>query len=306
MKIIIPFPDVAYYNWQVLVQINNLKKFNYLKDTIYLVGKQPQNQLNNQIKEVLEQTGVEHYIYDDNRRKKNYAVSLKPYLMNRLFLDKPELSGETIFYIDPDLLFTKAINFGTLMTTDTWYVSDTRSYIDSKYIKSKSDKLFVEMCQIIGIDPAIVEGNDANAGGAQYFMKNLNAKYWAKVERESERMYYWLKKTESIYHPEFPIQSWTSEMWATLWNGWRANHNIKIASRFDFSWATDPIAKYDQCNLFHNAGVFDQTNLFKKTDYQKSPFNADFSHVSDQFCSIKYVEEVEDTKNNYPELTVLF
>ena len=115
-----------------------------------------------------------------------------------------------------------------------------------------------------------------------------------------------MKNTERIYSPEHPIQSWTSDMWSVLWNAWKFEHDVKIASRLSFSWATDSITNWDQHNLFHNAGAIDQTNLFKKTDYQTSPFDADFSHVSDQFCSYKYMEEVEETKINYPDLITLF
>jgi len=221
-------------------------------------------------------------------------------------MNNPQMSGETFFYIDPDLFFSKNISFTTLLSNDTWYVSDTKSYIDSKYIKSKSEVLFQHMCNLVSIDKTVVEGNDANAGGAQYLLKNIDADYWKKVYRDSELLYNFMKKTENTYNPQHPIQSWTADMWAVLWNGWFYEHDVKIASRLSFSWATDPIAKYDEHNLFHNAGVANQTNLFNKTTYQTNPFDKDFSHVSPDFCSYKYVEEIEETKNNYPELTVLF
>lgn len=306
MKILVAFPDVPYYNWQVLVQINNFVKFGFSNEMIYVVVKQPGQQLSKQIKDVLDNTPVEYYVYDDDRERKNYPSSLRLHGLRKLFKEKPEYSGETFFYVDPDLIFSKAVSFTTLLNNDTWYVSDTKSYVDSKYIKSKSEKLFTDMCEIVGLEPSLVEENDDNAGGAQYLMKNIGEKYWLKAERNSETLFEWLKHTESIYNPEHPIQSWTSDMWAVLWSGWYFEHDIKIASRLSFSWATDPIGNWDQHNLFHNAGAIDQTNLFKKTDYQTSPFNADFSHVSDQFCSYKYMEEVEETKINYPELIKLF
>ena len=181
MKILVAFPDVAYYNWQVLVQINNLVKFGYSDNIIYVVVKQPNTELSNQIKTILDNAPVEYYVYDDDRMRKRYPSSLRLRGLKNLFSDKPELGGETFFYIDPDLLFAKAISFTTLLSNDTWYVSDTKSYIDSNYIKSKSDKLFSEMAAIAGLDEQIIINNDVNAGGAQYLMKGLDRNFWAKV-----------------------------------------------------------------------------------------------------------------------------
>ena len=58
--------------------------------------------------------------------------------------------------------------------------------------------------------------------------------------------------------------------------------------------------------MFHNAGVFNQDYLFNKTHYtNKHPFNDTFKYVSDEYCSINYVKEIEDTKNNYSEIIKL-
>lgn len=306
MKILIAFPDIPYYNWQVLVQINNLVKFGFGNDIIYVVGKRPNVRLNTQIHKVLNDTSVEYYVYDDTRVKSCYPSSLRPHIIEKLFKHRTKLSNETIFYIDPDLLFSDFIDFDSLISGNTWYLSDTKSYIDSKYIKSKSKELFEEMCKIVGIDESLVTDNDVNAGGAQYLMKNVDANYWGKVFSNSEKLYNFMKKTEKKYSPQHPIQSWTADMWSVLWNGWKNNHNTKIISELNFSWATDPIEKYGKNKLFHNAGVAKQTNLFNKIAYQTSPFNADFSHVSNKYCSYKYVEEIEETKNNYPDLITLF
>jgi len=115
-----------------------------------------------------------------------------------------------------------------------------------------------------------------------------------------------MKVTEEIFNPQHPIQSWTADMWAVLWGAWKKGDTTKINDELSFSWATDSISKYDKHNLFHNAGVATQTDLFNKIAYQQTPFNADFSHVSDKFCSYKYVEEIEETKINYPNLITLF
>ena len=65
-----------------------------------------------------------------------------------------------------------------------------------------------------------------------------------------------------------------------------------IDEDMNFSWATDNVIKYDKTNIFHNAGVFDQKDLFNKSKYNNNhPFDADFSYVDKGRGSIKYVEE---------------
>ena len=307
MKILVAFPDVAYYNWQVLVQINNLVKFGYADQMIYVVGQPINRDLSKQICVFKEELPAEFYVYLDDRQGAFYPSSQRPYILEKFFREHPEMNKETFLYIDPDLLFSKNISFSQLEKNDTWYLSDTKSYIDSKYIKSKSEELFWIMCDIVKINKEIVEKNDDSAGGAQYLMKDIDADFWKKVYEDSEELYGLMKRTEGYYSPQHPIQSWTADMWAVLWNAWYFGHETKIANRMSFSWACDPIEKYDQHNFFHNAGVVGQNdNMFCKTKYQESPFNTDFSEISDRFCSIKYMEEIEETKNNYPELIKLF
>lgn len=304
MKILVTLPDIAYYNWQALVQINNLIKFGFANDIIYVIGKN--GKLSNQLKTVLENTPVDYYVYDDTRKNAHYPSSLRPHILEKFFIENEKMSEETFLYIDPDLLFSKKFSLNQQLSNDVWYVSDTKSYIASPYIKSKSKELLEIMSKIVGIDKTIIEKNDENAGGAQYLMKNIDAKFWKKVYDDSEELYGFMKRTEKIYSPNHPIQSWTADMWAVLWNAWYFGHKTKIIKKFDFSWATDNMENYETKNFFHNAGVFNQKNLFNKTHYQKSPFKSNFSHVSKDFCSYKYVEEIEETKNNYPDLIKLF
>jgi len=303
MKFIIALPDHDYFLWQMLVQINNLKKMDYDKDTIYVIGKtsiQKSKRLTNIIRK--NKTQCSFYVYNDDRTEYTYSSSTRPNILKKLFRDRPDLEKEAIFYLDPDVIFKKKIRLSDLEKNDTWYLSDTRSYIDSKYIKSKSEELFVRMCEVVGIDPKIVEENDPNAGGAQYIMKNVTAEFWEKVERDSVELYKLMTTTQQEYCPEFPIQAWTADMWAVLWNAWLAGHETKIIKRLDFMWATDSITKWDKTSIYHNAGaVGDSDELFVKTKYQKSPFNQEIK-CSDKFCSYKYLEEVKETEKNFENI----
>jgi hypothetical protein len=286
--------------------INNFVKFGYSDQIVYVVGKNVGKNISPQLKGILDNTPVEYHVYDDTRMGAKYPSSLRPHILQKYFEEFPELSGETFFYVDPDMYFTDNIDFEPLLTGNTWYLSDTRSYIDSSYIKSKGEQLFKEMALIVGLDEQTIIDNDNNAGGAQYLIKNIGEKYWRKVYLKSEVLYKHMKNTESVYSPQHPIQSWTADMWSVLWNAWKFNHQTKIIPELSFSWATDPITKLNENNLFHNAGVAKQTNLFNKVAYQTNPFDKDLSHVSPDYCSHYMVSEIEETKNNYPDLVVLF
>jgi len=303
MKFLIALPEHPYYLWQMLVQMNNFKKFGYDKDTIYVIGlhsRMKSSILQNIIRK--HKTKCSFYVYRDEREDYTYSPSMTAHILHKLFRDNPDFEKESFFYLDPDVIFRKKIRFNDLINNDIWYMSDTRSYLNTKYIKSKSDILLKKMCEIVGIDPKIVEQNDENAGGAQILLKNVNADYWKKVELDSIKLYKLMDDTKEQYCPEAPIQSWTAEMWSVLWNAWLLGHETKIIKRFDFSWATDPMSKWEKTSIYHNAGaVNDNDGLFAKTMYQKSPFNQEIK-CSDKYCGFKYVEEIKETEKNFEKI----
>lgn len=302
MKFLVAVPDHPYYLWQVLVQINNFKKMGIESDTIYVFGifnKRPSPRLMRMVNSP--QINAKFYFINDTRRIKAYSSSLRPHIISK-FYSVYDFSEPTVFYLDPDVLFTKKMDFSVYEKDNLWYVSDTRSYVSAQYIKSKSPELFTRMCNIVGISPELVEKNDQDAGGAQYIMKGVTAQYWEKVYTDSEALYNLMIATASQYNPSHPIQAWTADMWAVLWNGWLAENEIKIDKSLEFSWASDPIARWDSTNIFHNAGVVKNDGKhFSKNHYQISPFNKQ-TLGEPESASWNYILEIKDTEKNFPEL----
>ena len=187
------------------------------------------------------------------------------------------------------------------MEDDIWYLSDTRFYISAEYIKSKKFGIYEKMCELIGIDQNTPEENELNSGGAQYIMKNINAEYWDKVEQDSEALYeYFLEHLKE--HPEtkeyHPIQKWTADMWAVLWNGWFFGHTTKVIPEMEFAWPTQGLDMWDKCTIFHNAGVVGPAHerLFYKGIYQsKYPYDIKLEDYDDSRGTIKYVQEILST-----------
>lgn len=301
MKYIIATTDNKYFRWQILVQINNFKKLGIIDDVIYIVSYE--KSISKEIKLIEKETGVKFYYYKDTRKNKIYTSSVRPHILAKHF-KKYSVDGGFFMYLDPDVLFREKLNINdAIKNTKSFFVSDTKSYINSKYIKGKSPELFERMCEVANIESSLVENNDNGAGGAQYIMKNIDHKFWKEVEKDCVNLYELMMKTEKEYSPKHPIQKWTADMWAVLWNIWKLNIKTIILKDLSFSWATSHIKSYDQNLIFHNAGVFNEKDLFNKCKFtQKTPFFEDFSYVNVDRCSYNYVREILETKKNYPNL----
>lgn len=301
IKYVVATTDNIYFRWQMLVQINNFARLGLLNDLIFVVSisKKRSAALN----KIEKESGVKMFTYKDERNDKSYVSSVRYHILKKFISEHPEY-GSCFFLLDPDVLLIEPINVDNkIISNDVWYLSDTRSYISSEYIRSKGSGLLEEMCKIVGISVETVCRNDNNAGGAQYLMKNVDFSFFEKVELDSVKLYNHMVNTSANYNPSHPIQAWTADMWSVLWNAWKYGHSTQIMNELNFCWATDPISCWDDNKIFHNAGVFSQEYLFNKTKFQKkSPFNEDFSYVKEGFCSRKYVEEILSTKKNYPNL----
>ncbi len=160
------------------------------------------------------------------------------------------------------------------------------------------------MCNIVGIDPTIVEKNDNNAGGAQYLLKEIGSDYWKKVEEDSIRLFKHMKNTEQKYSPENPIQSWTASMWAILWNAWLFNKKTKIIKRFNFTWGSDNISLWGKNAIFHNAGITnDKKNVFNKMTYTiQTPFNKNFKNIDKNNATYNYIKEIKETEKKFSNI----
>ena len=296
MKFLIATFDHPYYLWQCLVQINNFMKYGYDEDTVYIISTvSPSAILQSMMN--CEKIKSKFFIYKDERKGAKYPSSLRPHILEKFFKENPEYEKEVIFYTDPDVVFTKRIDFTEMENDEYWHLSDTRSYTDSNYIKSKSEKLFKEMCSVVGVTPNKVTYYDDAAGGAQYIMKGINAEFWKKIYDDSEKLYTLMKENEST-----GIQCWTADMWSVFWNGLYFGYKIKINKELDFCWPVDNIKRWKETNIFHNAGIQgDSKTHFSKITYQVSPFNKEL-HSNNDNCTFMYMKEIKETEETFKEI----
>jgi len=301
-------PSILYYAWQIEVMLTNFKKLlvftEFDIECLFAFNKNESDWEEKValIKKVEEKFSdvAKFFFYEDTRQYPiSYISSIRPNVLKQHCKAFPDLKNEVVFYHDCDIIFSKFPLFlhNYQQKDNNWYVSDTISYIGYEYIKSKGNDVLVKMCDIVGIDPLEVQQRQLQSGGAQYIMKGVDYNFFHKVEKDCERMYKEIselnqrKKQADPTHHE--LQIWTSDMWCLLWNAWLRGYNTNVIKEMDFSWSVEPIEKFGQTCIYHNAGVVgnEPTKLFYKALYTQSlPYYDDLTIIDETKASRKYAE----------------
>ena len=272
-------PAIKYYAWQVEVMLNNFREMG------------------------ANGYAARFFFYKDTRQTRHYISSIRPNILKQHFRARPEILQEAIFYHDCDIMLTRPIKewlTPELTDDDVWYGSDTRWYIAHSYIKSKGQDVIDAMCRIMQLPESLIEENELNAIGAQYLMKHVTAEFWERVERDCETLFKDItalnvvKKAADPSHHE--LQIWCADMWAVLWGAWRLGFQTNCHKNFNFSWATSGIDEFNNCNIFHNAGITgNQYKQFYKADYMNSyPYNLNLE-IIENTATRKYYDLVQET-----------
>lgn len=303
-------PARIYFKWQLQVQLFNFNRLGIKQDEIHvLFGYDSKSGIDERLLNFANNCNFANFFfYEDTRPFSNYEPTIRPHIIKKHLNKFPYLQSEAIFYHDCDIIFRELPDFPKLLEGDEWYLSDTSGYIGADIIKGSGSELLTEMCSIVGLDKKVLLSYNY-AGGAQYLMKNVNYKFWDKVEHDSNSLFDYLfldkerlqkrlaQERETEHTNDYPqwVQAWCADMWAVFWNGILYGYDIKIDEELNFSWAISEINRWDECKIFHNAGVSpkDSEDLFYKKDFLTyTPFKADLEYVNKNKCSYKYVEEI--------------
>ena len=287
MKYILCQPATNRFKWELDVCLTNLKSHG-IKNIVLLFQK-----WDDAIPVYFrEKYGVETHVYEDLREDKSYIPSIKPYLWWKYLEEDKSREKGKYFYMDSDVIFREKLDFRKLpVKNDVWFCSDCNGYLNLDYIRQckNGEEILQQMASIVGVTVESLETINNNSGGAQWLIKNPTAEYWKKVYGDSNKIWKYFETLDSN------IQKWTAEMWAQLWNMMYFNIGPKISNELDFCWATDPIERWYETKIMHNAGVTEEmTDLFFKGKYvEESPFDDDLSFVNKDKVSSKYVEAIE-------------
>lgn len=305
-------PDVPYFHWQVELYVHNFISLEIDPKQIHVIFSLPNGaKERTESSKRLDRLGCNIHFYEDERNKKHYIPSIKPYLISRWLKDFPKY-GKIFFLHDADIIFREIPNLDVLLNDEISYLSDTISYIGYNYIKDCCDgyerqhqgsenlQLLKEMCDVVSIEIDCVKENQENSGGGQYLIKNTDWKIWDKIYLDCAPLYDQMldyQRRFPIHHGQ--IQFWTAEMWSTLWNLWKLGIQTKVTNELEFCWATDNIHRYEQTPILHMAGVTDglKGSKFYKGEYidvnpiEKLRENPNhFDYVDKDSSTIKYIE----------------
>lgn len=302
-------PDEYYFLWQIQLQLFNFNRLGIPKVNIHvLVGYDSSVGLNFFFREFMDRNDqATFYTYADTRTDKHYPSSIRPHLLNKHFRENTYLQHEAIFYHDSDIIFHHLPDFSLLEPGLAWYASDTRHYLNSEFIiRNSNEEIFILMCEIVGVSPKIVKENDSNAGGAQYFLKNVTSDFWAKVEKDCEHLYLFLKKNVEIQgickkseYKRMPLDPWITDMWAIWWNAILLKMDFRISPELDFCWVGSSIKEWEQKNILHYTGnnSLQKEEIFIKNRYSfADPFYADLSQINSTICSKVIVDIITEYK----------
>jgi len=310
-------PDEMYFHWQVELYLYQFSKHG-IKDKCYAIfGYRGDKQSEYIVNLAKKYPNIRWYKDTRNTSVKNhYIPSVRPHVLKQFFKENPTLS-KRVFYHDSDIFLVKMPDFDSL-SPNMGYVSDTISYIGYEYIRDKAklykskypkledDDIFKRMCACVGISEDLVKENNKNSGGAQYLLSDVDETFWENVETCCVKLYDMLKIYEGVYslkNNDDHIQSWTADMWAVLWEYWKTGKKTEVHAELDFSWAVDPIEKYHSKNIFHLAGVTEESskNTFYKGRYtDKNVFKEYiknkhiFDHVSKKSATYPYVSIIKE------------
>ncbi|WPU95219.1 hypothetical protein SNE25_06740 [Mucilaginibacter sabulilitoris] len=291
-------PDDFYFLWQLQLQLFNFRSLGIPDADIHiLLGYDVEKGLAADFEQfIVDNPFVNIHAYPDTRKSKFYAPSIRWHIIAKHLKKFPGLQKVAIFHHDSDIVFKSLPDFDLLSQDDTWYAADSRSYLDSSYIKNTAgEEVFDEMCRIVGVNRELVESDDKNAGGAQYLLKQVSLEFLIKMEDDSEKMYK-LLTSENQKRMGFCgrkgnnalIQAWCADMWVIWWSAIYFKKRFLIHKELDFAWADSSIEALNYCKTLHYTGSVDKKKLqiFRKGDFVNyTPFNQDLSRIDQNTCS---------------------
>lgn len=301
-------PATLFYAWQVEVMLESFLKKEIDPNNIHIVCSKGNDFYEGWNKLVDKYSDVNFFFYEDTRKNKIYASSIRPNILKQHFDKNPQLESETFFYHDCDIIITGDINWDQYLNDDVWYGSDCCDYISHDHILSKGADVLNEMCRITDIDKNVLKENQNNSIGAQYILKNINSKFWEDVENDSENLYKEITdfNTKRIEHdPMYSgIVIYCADMWALLWNGWKIGRKTECHQDLSFCWAPRTNNDFESHKIFHNAGIqnFMQNQYFYKYKYLNELPYSDELTIDTDTASYRYWQEIKETGKN----TVLY
>lgn len=281
--------DNMYMMWQLFVQMHNFRRLGIESDAVSLVATYGSE--SEQLRILRSKSTATVISMPDTRADRSYTPSIYYHLVKK-YVDKYKPT-EAIFFHDNDIVFRQLPLFHQMVCDDVNYMSDTTNYLGASLYDAEDIEM---MCAAIGIDPEMVIERQF-AGGAQFIIKNSTAEFWDTVEHKSVALNKSMQSKSFVgrQRKKKRPDPWMAGMWALQWEMWQRGMATMVHPELNFTWPTYSAKTWNAVKILHNAGVMpNQSNvMFHKGSYvDRSPFYDDLSHVSSDFASWYYAQEV--------------
>lgn len=297
-------PATQRFKWELEVLLTNLEKVG-IEDTIVLF-KRDDDTVVTYLQSVFPK--VRFYVYEDDRLRKNYISSIRPYIWEKFLIENPEMQNEDFFYIDSDIILREKIDFESMnYGAQKWFGSDCKSYLAPSLIKKLGVDYLPAMARIFGLSVAQIMSFEEHSIGAQWIISKPRPEFWRKVYEDSESLYTYflmikhLVRVDNLDSQVSGIQEWVADMWALLWNCEYFGIETEVSTELDFSWPKHESKAFYTSKILHNAGITHATeDLFYKGDYTDENPMINVPKITSKFCSYHYVEAIMDARRrNY-------
>ncbi len=288
MKVILCQPAIPRFQWELDVLLANMRQFGEFE--VILLFSENDFTVPAYFRKKYPECSV--FTFTDRRDDTSYIPSIRPYLWWKYLEKYPEAEKEAYLYIDSDIIFREMIDIPSLGVSPTkWISSNCSNYIGYDYLSTRKlgDQIVAQMAEITGIT---VEQLKATPGaGAQWIIQNPYASFWKRAYEDSNRIHHYFELLDS------DIQKWTAEMWAQLFGMTREGITVEISSELDFCLPTDPIERWNEVKILHNAGITaDKSHefFFKGQYVTTSPIGRKLDHVRKDRASYEYVKAIRN------------
>lgn len=322
LQIITCCENKVLYTWQTRVLCNNYREHGLSDKLQVLVFVKSGTRALQQwldIQKDYPEVRIHFYLDNDNVYGRiilphGYYPLIRPYLLSNHYAAFPELSKAVVWYIDPDCILTKSIDFSKYLDDDIVYMSDCAWYVGSKYFDSKSKDVREELkeeyqkidvldeaARLIGIDRSVCEAGWEGSGGAQTLLKNVDSDFFVELFHSCIKLYDYFHFDKGGINRRFfesenkGFQTWAiADMNGLLWNLWKRGIKTATPKEFDFSWATSHINEIETKSIHHNAGaVPDRPKTFIKNEwYKDEPWNIKIEDYDNGTANEWYVQQI--------------
>lgn len=287
MKLILAQPATSRFQWELDVLLANIRQFTDAEVVLLFTEHDFTVPMH------FRSAGCSVFVYQDTRDDMGYIPSVRPWLLWQYFEQNPAEQNELYFYIDSDIIFREWIDCATLdLTGEKVYGATCDGYIGLSYILGvkRGEEIAQKMADVCGI--TVEQMKNVPGIGAQLLLPKNSAEFWKRCYFDSNKLYHYFEELGETSN----IQKWTAEMWAQQWGWVREGKTLIHETQLDFCLPTDPVERYDEVKILHNAGITQQMSFeyFFKGQYDKtSPLGKNFDFVRKDKATIRYVEAVQ-------------